>query len=139
MPLAHPVTLSVVTSTPSSRLGVPLALFSSVVLCVPFVALGLAGPKFAEIFRDFGVQLPSYTRLLLDIGNALATPIGLAIAGGILVVWFMAVCTATRHTRPLAIVMVILAILFSLVVLATSVFAFHMPLTKMIEQMQQQP
>lgn len=137
MPLAHPVTPYAATPKAPSRLGLLLAIASTLTLCVPVAALGLLGPKFAEIFRDFGLQLPAYTRLLLDIGNALRTPIGIAIVGVVIFVWFMAVCTTARRHRSLAHGMLIFAILFSLVVFATSIIAFHMPINEMIEQLQQ--
>jgi hypothetical protein len=112
-------------------------------VCAALVVLPLAvvaafAPKFVEIFRDFGVALPLATRGILRLGDAMATPLGIA---GLFVltgaVWMVA-AMAWRIRAAAGLAILVLCTAWALVSIPLIVISVLLPLTAMTESLQQQ-
>jgi len=109
------------------------------------LALLVLGPKYERIFTDFGVELPGLTLLFVNGARWLAgtqsgqSVPGWPIAAGALVVLTLACSTlaACRPTRSLGLGLLSLLIFSAVAAFFLAVVAYVLPLTKLIESMQQ--
>lgn len=103
----------------------------------PFVMLLAIVPKFQEIFRDFGVELPALTRFILSVSDWLRTsPAGIAAAIVALVVICAAGIACARSVKwsgALLIAGVFILLGFAVI----HVVALFTPMVKMNESLQQ--
>ena len=99
------------------------------VLSVLLMIFVVVVPRFETIFADFGVKLPGVTRLVLDVGRFLQTPIGwivglMAVCGAAAIVALVPV--SGRLVRPL------MTVVLGLLVVGLGL-AMLMPMLKLIE------
>lgn len=135
---AAPVTPSI---DPASTGSLTRALVAAmVVFFFATCAIGITAVmtrRYEEIFRDFGVALPLVTRVLIDVGRGLASPIGMAAAAaGVLLLCGIAAALASRRTLVLTIIIGLTLATF-VIYLVTYFAAMQMPLISMIESLQQ--
>lgn len=117
--------------------GSALIAFTGVgLLGTPIVLMALLAPKYAEVFRDFGVTLPLLTKWFLDFGHALATPLGaLAAAAGLLVA-LVAVYAIARQSRMVGIVVLTLCALWAIAAFVLFMLAMYVPLNELTNSLQ---
>jgi type II secretory pathway component PulF len=106
-------------------------------LTFPLVVIAIIVPKFEEIFKDFGVALPVVTRVIINVGHAMRSPLGVVIIG----LWLvgsaaLAGLISLRSAGAAGILLLVGMLLagISFIVLILSMFA---PLVQMIESLQQ--
>ena len=73
--------------SPAGNAGKPGSVFPLVAGCgamsmvaFPLLVVGLLTPHYAEMYRDFGLRLPAFTRVLLDLGKFAGSPLGVTAA-----------------------------------------------------------
>lgn len=81
-----------------SAMTYPIAVISLAVILVN-VLLIFVIPVFAEMFADFGAELPKPTQMLIDISNFLKGNIHWIILGGVVFWWGLKRVTATPRGR----------------------------------------
>ena len=105
-------------------------------VCMPLVILAVVAPKFMEIFRDFGVALPSLSGGLIRGGVALGTPLGVGFVLLLGVVVVLVVGMAWRVNRVIGAVLLLLCGAWFLLSLGIGIVGFFLPLLAMIESLQ---
>lgn len=121
-----------------SLFGVAFAsLVAAVAAVAPLVILALVVPKFTEIFRDFGVALPLLSRAVIDIGTALATPLGVVVILMIGLGAAGAVCLACRVHRVVGIGALLACLAWFCISLGLLAIGLFLPLLATIESLQQ--
>lgn len=121
-----------------SRLGIGLAgAIAGFAAIVPLAIAALAVPKFMEIFRDFGVALPLLSRAVIDIGTALATPLGVVVILMIGLGAAGAVCLAWRVHRVVGIGALLACLAWLCISLGLLAIGLFLPLIAMTESLQQ--
>ena len=104
-------------------------------------ALGVTAvltPRYAEIFRDFGVTLPVFTRGFLTLGRALTTPMGILLAGlAVLLLSLVAGAIAGGGKRA-ALLLHMLAVALFIIYLGAFLASMQLPLAAMTGSLQQQ-
>ena len=105
----------------------------------PLLMCGLLAPKFAEIFKDFGLALSFLSRFFLNLGMALATPIGLLAAMMAVGVVTGAASLGSYRRRAWTVLALVVAILFFALFAATFMVAMYEPLVRLIESLQAKP
>lgn len=113
-----------------------MALIGVGLLGIPTLLIALLAPKYAEVFRDFGVRLPLLTKWFLDFGQALATPMGALAAAAALLVALGAVYAIARASRPVGVVVLILCALWALAAFVLFLLAMFIPTAAMTESLQ---
>ncbi len=125
-----------VSAPRSSRGSIALAVSTILLLSLPLVITAAVVPKFESIFKDFGVALPVTARMFIQLGHALATPLGWA---AVLLVIALAVVPGTmlaRRTRFGALALLVLALILAISYIALLVVSMNGPLVQMIESLQ---
>ncbi len=117
-----------------SLLIAPLATFA---FLLPLVALIVFGPRFKEIFVDFGVALPAVTRSLLQLSDFLLSPAGIGSLALMAIVVFVVVAVATGIRRRLGLILLLLCFSWTVVTVGLMLACFWTPLVAMIESLQQ--
>ena len=127
-------------SAPSSGLGAGFAVLgpiSAVAVCTPLAILALVAPKFAEIFRDFGVALPGISVLQIRVGVALASPVGICVLLLLALLIVLVVGFASHVNRAIGLVLLGLCGVWFLASIGIVVVGLMLPLVAMIESLQQ--
>lgn len=71
----------------------------------------IMGPKYVEMFRDFGVVLPGFTQMFISVINQLKSPVMLAVAVGLpLVITCVLGIAAARGDRAGFVALVLFAL-----------------------------
>lgn len=101
----------------------------------PLVLAALMAPKFAEMYRDFGVNLSRPTLAVLDLGNWLWTPIGLAFLV-LLVLLGAATIAVSAKRSTLALIVLAFGVLLGLAGSAAVILLLQTPAVTMLESLQ---
>ncbi len=112
----------------------PIATFA---VLLPLGMLIVLGPKFEEIFRDFGASLSMPTRFFLNLARDLASPPGLAALMVLAMVVYVAVAAAWRFRREVGAMLLVLCILWAIGMIGAMLAAFWTPLVALVESLQQ--
>lgn len=121
-----------------SQVGVGVAsLVAAAAAVIPLAVMALAGPKFMDLFKDFGVALPASTLWMINLGSSLASPLGvvfmLLLGAGVAGL----VCMAWRTRWVLGLAILLACIIWFCVSLGIIVVSLYFPLVAMIESLQQ--
>lgn len=121
-----------------SRLRIGLAsAIAGFAAIVPLAIAALAVPKFTEIFRDYGVALPLLSRAVIDLGAALATPLGVVVILMVGLGAAGAVALGWRVQRALGICALLACLGWLCISLGLLAIGLFLPLTAMIDSLQQ--
>lgn len=123
----------------SIRGSVATAMVTMLLLGFPLVVTAAIAPKFDEIFRDFGVPLPALTRLFIQIGRALSTPLGWVATIAIISAIIVPACIVARRSRAAAGALLLVAMIVAGVYFMLLVMSMFGPLNAMIQSLQAKP
>jgi len=108
-----------------------------VLLCLPLLVTALVVPKFEEIFKDFGVALPWLTRVEIQVGRLASSPAGWVLMLGVMACVLAPAAWAASRRRAWAAMLLALAVLVGVGYVLLLVLGMFLPLTTLIESLQQ--
>lgn len=105
-------------------------------LAMPLVLTAAVVPKLEEVFKDFGVQLPVLTRMFIQVGRVVSTPLGWA---GVMLAIVLVIAPASvlaRQKRNAAWLLLMAAILIAAVYAVLLVVGMLIPVMQLNSSLQ---
>lgn len=123
----------------SARASVAITILTILLLSLPLLLTAAVAPKFEEIFKDFGVALPTLALWEIRLGRALSSAAGWVCVIGIIACFVVPASIWAGNRKSRAAALLSLAALLALVFVGLLVVSFYLPLSSMIESLQQNP
>lgn len=93
--------------------------------------VGILTPKYVELFRDFGVTLPAYSRLFIEFAGVLRTPLFAGVIVLVPLLITVALATAALRGDRAGFVALVLFALAALIPIAGFVVAMVIPASRL--------
>lgn len=116
---------------PVRVVGVVIAAIAAMTLWGTAIALvGILGPKYVELFRDFGVALPAYSRLFVSVAAWMHSPIIAALVVGAPLLITAALSAAAMRGDRAGYLALVLFALSALIPIAGFIVAMVIPASR---------